>query len=116
MVDYLALVASKLGVGKMVALFGAKFLYLTKLGLALVLVFSTASFLGFPVHDIWFDYVLFIAISAFVAGEPEPDSQLAGLKFVYTWFYRSSHLLVGSATAYFLHHKSWAAIDGDKEK
>lgn len=97
----------------MTSLLSLKVLYFTKLTLLGFLVFTLADIAGAPVHDIWFDYILFIFLSSIVAGEPEPDANLRGLKFVYTWFYRSTHLMVGSATAYFIHHKSWSDIDKD---
>ena len=116
MTEYIGLVLGKLEVLKMTSILSFKILYLAKLTLLGFAMFTLATVAGLPVHDIWFDYVLFIVISAIVAGEPEPDSELTGRKFVYTWFYRSTHLLVGSATAYFLHHKSWSVIDEGKAK
>lgn len=78
--------------------------------------FVVADLSGLPVHDIWFDYVLFIVFSAAVSGMPEPDTDLPLGKFCYTWLYRSGHLLVASATAYFLHQKKWNAISDGKEE
>lgn len=78
-------------------------------GAALLLVSSVP---GIDIHNIFFDYAIFILISSIVAGAPEPDmaTQLSLKEFVYLWFYRSSHLLVASATAYFIHKDKWAAI------
>jgi hypothetical protein len=79
-------------------------------------VFIGAAVAGLPVHDIWFDYVLFIIASGIVGGMPEPDTSLSGWRFLYTWAYRSGHLLVASGTAYFLHQNKWSTIrDGVEE-
>lgn len=63
-----------------------------------------------PLQDIWFDYVLFIIASAVVGGMPEPDTQLNLPRFMYMWAYRTGHLLVASATAYFIHQQKWPTI------
>lgn len=116
--DGLYMIASKIGVFKMLAALGLKSILLFKIvkfSAIIAVVFTTATWLGFPVHDIWFDYVLFIVASSIVAGEPEPDSVMTRSKFFYTWFYRSTHLMVASATAYFIHQKDWSAISGNME-
>lgn len=78
-------------------------------------IYTGAALAGAPIHDIWFDWILFFIISAVIGGAPEPDSGLTGFSFWYTWFYRSGHLLVASATAYFLHQKKWSTIrDGPR--
>lgn len=79
-------------------------------------VFTVAAASGFPVHDIYFDYFLFIAFSAVVSGMPEPDTNLTTQRFLYTWLYRSGHLMVASATAYFLHQRKWSDISAGVEK
>jgi hypothetical protein len=84
---------------------------LVKIALVGTAVTSGALVMGLPIHDPWFDYVLFIVASALVAGMPEPDTNLSGSKFAYLWLYRSAHLLVASATAYFIHKNKWADID-----
>ena len=73
-------------------------------------IFFGAAVAGLPVHDVWFDWVLFFIISAIVGGMPEPDTTLPFWKFMYLWTYRSGHLLVASATAYFLHQNKWQTI------
>ena len=85
---------------------------LVKIALVGAAVTSGALLLGMPIHDPWFDYVLFIVGSAVVAGMPEPDTDLSGGKFTYLWFYRTAHLLVASATAYFIHKSKWGDIRG----
>lgn len=92
---------------------------LVKIALVGAGVTSAAFAFGLPIHDPWFDYVLFVAASGIVAGEPEPDCELKGAPFAYLWFYRSTHLLVASATAYFIHKNKWADIgnpSGAKEQ
>lgn len=81
----------------------------------IAVIFVASTWIGFPVHDIWFDYVLFLIASSIVAGEPEPDTTLPLAKFFYVWFYRSTHLMVASATAYFIHQKNWGDIGFKKE-
>ena len=88
---------------------------LVKVALVGAAITSGALLLGMPIHDPWFDYVLFIVGSGIVAGEPEPDCELRGWHFAYLWFYRSTHLLVASATAYFIHKNKWAVISEPKE-
>jgi hypothetical protein len=66
-----------------------------------------------PIQDPWFDYVLFIVASAVVSGMPEPDTQLSLPRFIYTWFYRTGHLLVANATAYFIHQQKWSTISSE---
>lgn len=79
-------------------------------GAALLFISSTVP--GIDIHNIFFDYAVFILISSIVAGAPEPDmmNQLSFREFMYLWYYRSSHLLVASATAYFIHKDKWKDI------
>jgi hypothetical protein len=93
----------------------AKLPVLTKAALLGAVLISTVAVAGLPVHDIWFDYVLFIVFSALIGGMPEPDTDLQGWRFFYTWIYRSGHLLVASATAYFMHKNKWSEISGKAE-
>src|SRR5579859_6172602 len=88
----------------------AKLPVLSKAALVGAVLISTVAVAGLPIHDIWFDYVLFIVFSALIGGMPEPDTDLHGKRFFYTWIYRSGHLLVASATAYFMHQKKWPEI------
>lgn len=88
---------------------------LVKIAVVGAAVTSGALVMGMPIHDPWFDYVLFIVGSGIVAGEPEPDCDLRGWPFAYLWFYRSTHLLVASATAYFIHKNKWGDIGQPKE-
>jgi hypothetical protein len=88
---------------------------LVKLTAIAVIFFSAAEVTGMPVHDIWFDYVLFMFASAIVGGMPEPDTNLSLPRFLYTWMYRSGHLIVASATAYFLHQRKWESINAGGE-
>lgn len=83
------------------------------IGAALFLVSSAVP--GIDIHNIFFDYAVFILISSIVAGAPEPDmlKQLTFKEFLYLWYYRSSHLLVASATAYFIHKDKWKDIASD---
>lgn len=60
---------------------------------------------GIDLHDIWFDYVIFVCFSAIITGMPEPDTELRGWQFFYMWAYRTGHLLVASGTAYFMHNR-----------
>ena len=84
---------------------------ITAAGLAVM--FTAMAAIGeFDFHNIWFDYVLFIVFSAIISGMPEPDTELQGWRFFYTWAYRSGHLMVASATAYFMHNKQWEDISG----
>lgn len=89
---------------------------LVKIALVGTGVTSAAFAFGLPIHDPWFDYVLFVFASALVAGMPEPDTNLSGAKFAYLWLYRSAHLLVASATAYFIHKSKWADIGSQAAK
>ena len=93
----------------------AKLAPLAKLTAGALAIFVVAGVAGLPIHDIWFDYVLFMVASALVGGAPEPDTDLSIPRFCYTWFYRSGHLLVASATAYFLHQRKWEAISDDSK-
>lgn len=77
---------------------------------AVMAVFFGAVTQSLPVQDPWFDYILFIFASAFVSGMPEPDTQLSVPRFAYTWAYRTGHLLVANATAYFIHQQKWSTI------
>jgi hypothetical protein len=70
---------------------------------------------GFPIHDFWFDCVMFMLISSLVGGMPEPDVTLPFWRFMYLWAFRSGHLLVSAATAYFLHQSKWPAIRAGAE-
>lgn len=82
-------------------------------GVALLAAFfTTAIVTGFPFNDPWFDIVILMGIGSIVGGEPEPDLQLTTRQFLYLWFYRSSHLFISSATAYFLHKNKWDTISG----
>lgn len=94
----------------------AKLPALVKASMLAIAIVSTAAVTGLPVHDIWFDYVLFIVASAIIGGMPGPDEDLRGWKFWHTWAYRTGHLLVASATAYFLHQNKWAEISGREQK
>jgi hypothetical protein len=79
-------------------------------------LFTLAAVGGLPVHDFWFDVVLLMFFSGLVGGMPEPDSDMSVPRWAYTWFYRSSHLWVSQATAYFLHQTKWTTIrDGVEE-
>jgi hypothetical protein len=106
---------TKLGAAKMLTILGAKIPALAKLTMVSVAVISTALVTGMPVHDIWFDYVLFVVISAIVGGMPEPDTDLPTGRFIYTWAYRTGHLMVASATAYFLHQRKWDTISDGRD-
>jgi hypothetical protein len=88
----------------------AKLPMLTKIATIAAVAVTTAAIAGLPIHDVWFDYALFIVFSSIVSGMPEPDTQLSLPRFIYTWAFRSAHLLVASATAYFIHQKKWEAI------
>ena len=79
----------------------AKLIPLVKITGVIAMVYLSAEAVGMPIHDIWFDYVLFMVASALIGGMPEPDTQLSLPRFLYTWAFRSGHLLVASATAYF---------------
>lgn len=93
----------------------AKLPAMTKTVLLGAVFLSTVAATGLPIHDVWFDYVLFIVFSAIIGGMPEPDTDLHGRRFLYTWIYRSGHLLVASATAYFMHKNKWSEISGKPE-
>lgn len=80
-----------------------------------VLLF-TAVETGFPIRDPWFDLVCLMALASIVGGEPEPDLKLNFREFIYLWFYRSSHLMLSVATAYFLHKNKWESISGMPDK
>lgn len=78
---------------------------------------------GAPVANPWFDmfagYFLLQALNAFVGGAPEPDvfqkikrNEMGWGEFWYLWFYRSSHLFLSQATAFFLHPEKWKDISG----
>lgn len=82
----------------------------TKLIVGAILVFSVAAVEGLPIHDPWFDLVLFSFSSGIVGGMPEPDTQLSLPRFLYTWAYRTAHLWVSAATAYFIHQNKWTSI------
>lgn len=99
----------------MLGLIAAKLPLLAKASMIGAFLFFTAAMTGMPVHDVWFDFVLFMVFSSIVGGMPEPDTGLSLPRFFYTWAYRSGHLMVSSATAYFLHQKKWDAIS-DREK
>ena len=97
------------------AMMVAKLPGLLKFSLISAAIVSTAIATDLPIHDIWFDYVLFIVASAIVGGMPEPDTDLPPRTFAYTWMYRSGHLLVANATAYFMHQKNWGEISGSRQ-
>lgn len=106
-------VVGKLGWSSLVI---AKFPAIAKGLLLGAALFTGAAVAGAPIHDIWFDYVLFMIASAIIGGMPEPDVNLPFWKFMYLWIFRSGHLLVASATAYFLHQNKWSTIrDGVEE-
>lgn len=96
----------------------AKIPALAKVAIFGLAVITAAAVEGLPLRDICFDYVIFIALSAVVTGMPEPDTDLTGWRFFYTWIYRTGHLLVGSGTAFFRHAKRWKEISeiGPEEK
>lgn len=96
--------------GNILALLAAKLPALIKLSMVGFALFTFASFAELPVHDIWFDYVLFMIASSLVTGMPEPNVDLPLGRFLYTWFYQSGHLLVASATAYFAHQQRWQTV------
>jgi len=95
------------------AVYFAKALPVAKLLLGIGMVFIAAAVGGLPIHDFWFDVVLFQFASGIVGGAPEPDTQLSFPRFLYTWFYRTAHLWVSAATAYFLHQTKWSTIHAD---
>jgi hypothetical protein len=100
----------------MIGLFIAKLPIAVKLLTVAAVAYTAAFASGLPVNDIWFDAVLFMVVSSIVGGEPEPDLDLPLRKFLYLWFYRSTHLFVSTATAYFIHKNKWPEISGNKEQ
>lgn len=101
----------------MIALIGsiAKLPAIAKVAVFGLAIITAAAVEGLPLRDICFDYVVFIALSAVVTGMPEPDTDLAGWRFFYTWIYRTGHLLVGSGTAFFRHAKRWKEMSDVEE-
>lgn len=99
------MVANKATLTKLSALSLAKLPIAIKLSIAGAAIFVTSAVTGLPVHDFWFNWVLFIIISAIIGGMPPPETELPFWKFMYMWIYRSGHLLVASAAAFLLHQR-----------
>ena len=59
-------------------------------------LFSIADLGGLPIHDFWFDFFLLNVLRSLVGGEPPPNHNLPFWKFLYLWFYRSTHLFVSA--------------------
>lgn len=92
----------------------AKMPALAKAAVIAAILVSGESIAGFQIHDLCRDYVMFILLSAVVTGMPEPDTDLKGARFFYTWLYRTGHLIVGSGTSFFGHQKKLAEGENDK--
>ena len=95
---------------KLLTLSFVKWIPAAKLLLGIGAIFTVAAIGGLPIHDFWFDLVLFQFAAGIVGGEPEPDTQLTGWKFAYTWYYRTTHLWVAAATTYFSHQTQWSTL------
>ncbi len=89
-----------------------------KLGLAIAIAAPIALVADAPVHDVWFDIVLFFALNSIVTGAPEPDlwKTMSVSEAMYLWYYRASHSFLASATSYFAHPSTWGKVPEGKEK
>lgn len=103
-------------------------------GLLKVMTVATTSLLTFlafiaadaPVNNPWFDAFaitwILIGVGAIIAGEPEPDvvrmvvdGRMKPVEFFYLWFFRSTHIVAQTATAYFIHPNKWHDISGARQ-
>jgi hypothetical protein len=103
------------GFPKLSALLAIKLPAFAKVTMIGVAMFSFASLAGLPVHDFWFDFFLLTALGSVVGGEPPPDHGLPFRKFLYLWFYRSTHLFVSALPQPNSLHKKWDQTKPDRE-
>ncbi len=108
----------KLGEGHVAMhILGGISLLTLKFSAALGAVFLAADFMGLPVQDPWFDFlVVYIvsrwAMASIVNGMPEPEYESS---LWYIWCYRTMHSLAHISTAYFSHKNMWKYISGIRD-